>query len=261
MKNLWIEIGDHHIYTRSESAEAIQHMMEGFKVIPPLLSKEADLCIDIEYGYGYPFTDFEVDIKKDNGTVFYSRGDYLIEVDEGYTSAKLSVFNELALKHALMNLYSSFIIHHKWGLLIHSSCLKEGGKAFLFSGQSGAGKSTVVKLSHPRPILSDEATVVKITESDTKVYDSPFRSDTIASFSEPPIVLGGIQLLKQSMAIRRSKLKKSDSLLTLFDKIFYWANDPVETQKVFVLLSQLINTVPVYDLEFQKNDAFWKEIS
>ncbi len=74
-------------------------------------------------------------------------------------------FNEFALKHALMNLYSSFIVHHKWGLLIHSSCLKEGDKAFLFSGQSGAGKSTVVKLSHPRPILSDEATVVKITES------------------------------------------------------------------------------------------------
>ncbi len=48
-----------------------------FKVIPPLLLNEADLCIDIEYGYGYPFTGFEVDIKKDNGTVFYSRGDYV----------------------------------------------------------------------------------------------------------------------------------------------------------------------------------------
>ena len=63
------------------------------------------------------------------------------------------------------------------------------------------------------------------------------------------------------MEIRRSQLNKADSLLTLFDKIFYWANDPVETQKLFILISQLINTVPVYELEFQKNGAFWKEIS
>ena len=260
MKQVWIGIGDHKIRIKSKSNEAIQHIVKGFKVISHEYSPNVDLDIEIEYGYGYPFNGFEVDITKDNGTVFYNRGDYVIEVNKIYTTANIKVHDEFALKHALMNLYSVFIVYHQWGLLIHSSCIREGNKAYLFSGQSGAGKSTVVELSYPRPILSDEATVVKITRSGTKVYDSPFRSDTVSSFKEPSIELGGIQLLEQSESIKRFLLEKSESMMNLFDKIFYWANDPIETKKLFVLLRQLISDVPVYRLQFQKNASFWKEI-
>jgi len=261
MNQLWIEIGDHSIRINSQSEQAIQHIVNGFKVVPTKQSKKANLDIVIEYGYGYPFNGFDVDITKDNGTVFYDRGDYIIEVDLNYTSANIKVLNDFALKHALMNLYSVFIVHEQWGLLIHSSCMREGNKAYLFSGQSGAGKSTVVELSYPRAILSDEATVVKITSSGTKVYDSPFRSDTTSFFQEPSIELGGIQLLEQSENINRFRLEKSESMMSLFDKVFYWASDPVETKKIFELLSQLVSDVPVYRLQFQKNNLFWKEIS
>ena len=51
-----------------------------------------------------------------------------------------------------MNLYSSFIAYHNWGLLIHSSCVVNKGEAHIFSGHSGAGKSTAAKLSHPRDL-------------------------------------------------------------------------------------------------------------
>lgn len=261
MKQEWIEIGDHTLKIKSKSDQAIHYIVNEFKVISTTVEHQVDLSILIEYGYGYPFNGFDVDITKDDGTVFYDRGDYVIEVDESYRTATIRAFNDFALKHALMNLYSVFIVHHKWGLLIHSSCMREGDKAYLFSGQSGAGKSTVVELSSPRPILSDEATVVKVERTGTIVYDSPFRSDTVSSFQQPALELGGIQLLEQSTIIKRSPLEKSDGMMSLFDKIFYWAFDSDETKKLFELLSQLISNVPVYRLQFQKNDLFWKEIS
>lgn len=261
MKSIWIEIGDHSICVSSKSDQALEYVRKGNKVISAVQTKKVDLKVDIEYGCGYPFKGFDVDIKKDNGTVFYNRGDYVINVDSGYSKAYISALNEFALKHALMNLYSVFIVHHQWGLLIHSSCLREGNQAYIFTGQSGAGKSTIVELSYPRPVLSDEATVVKITDKSTVVYDSPFRSDTISSFSQKPIELGGIQILEQAKTNHRTQLQKAESLMTLFNKVFYWANDPLETQKLFVLLRQLVTHVPVYKLQFQKNAEFWKEIS
>ncbi|MCA1029708.1 hypothetical protein LCL95_01525 [Bacillus timonensis] len=263
MKSLFIQIGDHIVMVKSTSKEAMEFVANGFKIVPPedLLNKTAFLVISIEYGYGYPFKNFDVSINKDNGTVFYKREDYLIKVDQNYSNASLFVYNDFALKHALMNLYSAFIVHHNWGLLIHSSCMKDNEKAFLFTGHSGAGKSTVVELSSPRVILSDEATVVKISNHGVKAYDSPFRSDTVSSFSEGPLELGGIQLLEQSLTIQRSRLTKSESMMNMLDKIFYWAYDPLETQKLFNLVYQLIELVPVYNLKFQKNNAFWKEIS
>ncbi|WP_270180225.1 hypothetical protein [Alkalihalobacillus sp. CinArs1] len=261
MKMVMIEIGEHLLAIETGSDKAMGFVNENFKIILNPEGVRESLKVSIEYGYGYPFTSFDVAIQKGNGSVFYNRGDYLIEVDENYAKATIKAYNDFALKHALMNLYSAFIVHNKWGLLIHSSCIKEHEKAFIFTGHSGAGKSTVAELSSPRTILSDEATVVKVTSGDVQAFDSPFRSDTVASFSEKPLKLAGIQLLEQSSTIERVKLEKAESVMKMLDKIFYWAYDPAETQKLFSLLQQLVRVVPVYNLKFQKNDAFWEEIS
>lgn len=123
------------------------------------------------------FVDYNVESIENRNTIQYRRADYVIEVDREFKSATIQVYDELALKHAMMNLYSSFLVYHNWGLLIHSSCVIEKEKAHMFAGQSGAGKSTAAKLSFPRNLLSDEATLVKITPEKVTVFNSPFRSE------------------------------------------------------------------------------------
>jgi hypothetical protein len=198
---------------------------------------------------------------KTRTTLMFSRADYEILVDSGYSKATVLVHDELALKHALMNLYSSFIVSRNWGLLLHSSCALEAGKAHLFSGQSGAGKSTAARLSEPRELLSDEATLVKISQQGIQVFNSPFRSEINPTRFEGSCSLSSIQLLHQATENRRELLRKSDALLALFDKVFYWAHSDQETRQVMRLLNSLVDKVPVYDLEFQKNPSFWELIS
>ena len=162
------------------------------------------MIIQLIDSYGTPFTDYNVQITKEPTKITYRRSDYLIEVDPAFKEATIYVHDELALKHALMNLYSSFINYHNWGLLVHSSCVIENGKAHIFSGQSGAGKSTAAKLSHPRELLSDEASILKITDQEVTVYNSPFNSELDSSdlISAP---LASIQLLHQSLQNRRDR--------------------------------------------------------
>ncbi|WJH32295.1 hypothetical protein N6H14_17905 [Paenibacillus sp. CC-CFT747] len=193
--------------------------------------------------------------------ISYARADYLLETESDYIHSEISAYNELALKHALMNLYSAYLIHHEWGLLLHSSCVVDRGRAVVFAGPSGAGKSTAAQLSQPRELLSDEATLVRITPRKITVYDSPFRSELHGSPDQPVCPLSSIQLLKQSPINLRNPISKPSALLQMTDKVFYWAHDPEETRKAFSLLVTLTEAVPVYELFFQKNDTFWELIS
>ncbi|MEH7419051.1 hypothetical protein V7266_27875 [Neobacillus drentensis] len=260
MKVLQTKIGDHLIHIMSESGN--QHkILQNFHSFEDDENQTVDLIIKINDGYGVPFQDYEVEITKKNNRVIYSRADYLIDVDSEYKFATISVYDDLALKHALTNLYSSFIVHHNWGLLVHSSCVLENGKAHLFAGHSGAGKSTAAKLSYPRQLLSDEASIVKITPNQVSVFNSPFRSELEAEPFEGNVELASVQILFQALQNQRVKIEKSDALLHLMDKVFFWPQSQEELKKILQLMSQLVKQVPVYELHFQKNNTFWELIS
>ncbi|WKB35526.1 hypothetical protein QS257_18780 [Terrilactibacillus sp. S3-3] len=160
-----------------------------------------------------------------------------------------------------INLYSSFIVYHNWGLLIHSSCVIENGKAHIFSGQSEAEKTTVAKLSYPRQMVSDEATLLKITPDGVTVFDSPFRSSLESMHGKTCCPVGSIQILYRSFQNKRVRLEQTHALLRLMDKVFFWTYNPLETKRILNLLKQLASCVPVYDLYFQKNSTFLELIS
>lgn len=263
MPSFTIRIADHHVLFRTDSEMACQYIEE--KYGPARLSNEQvitpDLVMEIHDGYGRPFVDYDVQVIKEAELIVYIRTDYRIEMDTGYRSARIFVHDDFALKHAVVNVYSAFITYLEWGLLIHSSCILERDGAYLFAGRSGAGKSTVARLSMPRTILSDEATIVKVGEAGISTFISPFRSDTDMPNGEECYPLVAIQLLFQSLDNRRVPTRKMEALNQLANRIFYWAHDPQETRKVLRMCKEIVYQVPVYDLHFQKNDTFWEEIS
>lgn len=249
------------IQVATDSLYLMNMFNRNFRCNPVSPNIQPDLSIHIHGGYGVPFVDYEVAIIKEANQIIFRRADYLIEIDSTYQNARISMCNELALKHALINLYSSYIVYKNWGLLLHSSCVIENGKAHIFAGQSGAGKSTAAGLSYPRELLSDEATLVKITSKQITVFNSPFRSELEVTGTEKCAPLASIHLLNQAQYNERIPLAKSTGLLQLMDKVFYWAHDPEETGRILGFMQELANTVPIYELYFQKDHTFWELIS
>ncbi|WP_248927127.1 hypothetical protein [Paenibacillus hamazuiensis] len=263
LEHFYVRIAEHRLVlgTESDFVKAFICQKYGASLIESEILPEADIAVSIFDGYGGPFVDYNVNVTTADEVIVYKRADYLIEADKEYREARIHVYDDFALKHAMVNLYSAYITRKEWGLLIHSSCLLEHGKAYMFAGHSGAGKSTVVRLSQPRPILSDEATIVKIAGDETVIYNSPFRSDTDLPDIAGTYPLTAIQILRQSLDIRRLRMGGMEGLQQIFQRVFYWAHDPEETKKVFRMCSKLTGHVPVYELFFQKNDKFWEEIS
>lgn len=262
MYQLMVKIGDHLISMTTKSSEVQGWVLETYCVVDTDdETKVCDLHLHIEDGYGLPFANQAYKVTAEEKSIIYERLDYQLAVERDFTRALLKVNEQISLKHAMMNLYSAFIVHRNWGLLIHSSCAIDGGRAHLFSGHSGAGKSTVARLSHPRMLLSDEATIVRIRDGQVDVLDSPFRSDTTPEFTAESFPLAAINLLQQSSRIFRKPLTTSEAILRMMDKSFYWAFSQQETQNILGLYKTLLQVVPVYELEFQKNDLFWEAIS
>jgi hypothetical protein len=264
MSTLKVTIGEHvlHVMFQSEFSAELFHVT--FPEIKESSKDHVDLYVELRAGFGSPFKNYDISSFTDNeGYRHYTRTDYKLSIDSNYRYAAISVYDELALKHALMHLMSTYIVHHGWGLLIHSSCILENGHAHLFAGHSGAGKSTVTALSLPRGIFSDEATLVKISSDVVTVFHSPFRSEFHTNLNEQltPSSLSSIQILHQSPTNRRLPIKKTDGLLTLMNKVFYWSPSPEVARKILGKLKEMVEIVPVYELHFRKEPTFWELIT
>lgn len=257
---IYLQIGEHLAFITYQSS-FIRAFFERNYLSISLNRIQFDMSLNILADYGVPFTNYDVEIIRDKNKITYRRADYLIETTQDYKQATIHVHDELALKHALMNFYSAYILHNNWGLLIHSSCVVEEGKAHIFTGRSGAGKSTAAKLSAPRVLLSDEASILKVSPEGITVFNSPFRSELEVTGKETSTPLVSIQLLRQALFNSRKQLKKSDAVLNLMDKVFYWVHYPEETKKIMSMLMSLVDKVAVFELHFQKDDTFWELIS
>ncbi|MBO9599215.1 MAG: hypothetical protein J7559_15520 [Cohnella sp.] len=258
-----IQIGDHYLLVNTDDLSVHTWIHDQFKVIPREQwdGNTPDLYLNIRKGYGVALNDYHVDIQEQDGVLIYKRDDFMIRALKNYRQVELQIYDDMALKHGLMTIYSAFIVHAGWGLLIHSSCVVNGDKAYLFAGPSGAGKSTVAMLSRPREVLSDEATLIKIEQDRIVAFDSPFRSDSKTDYDKESRPLAAIHLLEQSPQIERNPISPTETVLRLMDKIFYWAHDPAETRKLLGMCRTLAKQVAAYHLKFQKNDLFWERIS
>jgi len=259
-----VRIGEHRIRLGFKTDRFVPYARARFA--SPVADADADappdIAIDVEDGYGGPFQGYDVAVRRDEDTISFRRADYFIEANATYASVRLRAHDELAFKHALMTVYSAFIVHNRWGLLLHSSCVVgEDGFARMFAGPSGAGKSTAAALSLPRRVLSDEATLVSLAGSRPIVYDSPFRSELEGEPGAAPAPLGGAYLLRQWPTHERRAVPKADAMLALLDKVFYWRVDAEDTGKAVALLRALVDAVPVGELRFHKDPGFWELIS
>lgn len=169
------------------------------------------------------------------------------------------VSGELALIAMIRTLFTVILVQHD-GFVLHSSAIFRDNQAYIFSGQSGAGKSTVIKLT-PQPILySDEMSFLRRgTDGLFYLHDSPFRSEFYSQPQAPTAKLAGLFFLHQDQRDYVEKLAATHALTTTLSKLFF----PVLTPnpygvKLFQLIGDFLQQVSAYQLHFRKSPDFWR---
>lgn len=190
--------------------------------------------------------------KKESGTLTVYCGDALITEQGGriYLANPFSYpLDQLLLMYALASCE---------GVLVHASGIVLHGRAYIFPGRSGAGKTTLSRQflhSAGAEIMSDDRVVVRKISGSYQVYGTPWAGEAgIARNMHAP--LGGIFFIRHSSENNVRDLLPADALKRLMPvvSIPWYDEDPMSG--IFSTLESMVSTVPSYELSFTPDDRF-----
>jgi hypothetical protein len=149
------------------------------------------------------------------------------------------------------------------GLLFHASGLLRHGLAYVFPGPSGAGKTTIVRLSPGLPLLSDEIVAVQMfgNGESPKAHGTPFFGDLGQPGEEVTATLKGLYFPQKDKENRLVPLSPRGALMRLLPNVCAFTTWQPRLEKLFNLSFQLAEQAPGFDLHFRPEPDFWQVLN
>lgn len=149
------------------------------------------------------------------------------------------------------------------GVLLHSSAAVSGGKAHLFLGASGAGKTTAARKSKSRglEVLSDDINALCPLGDGTVVAEKlPFAGE-MAQEPTPRLSwpLGSLHRLEKG-GHSREKLRPAQTLALLLSCAPFVNADPWRNPRLVENLESLVRAFPAFALRTERDADFWPMI-
>ena len=147
--------------------------------------------------------------------------------------------------------YTQLLKHQ--GLMLHSSAVEMNGKAYLFSGPCGMGKSTHTRLwqstfGEAAQVFNDDKPALRRMEDGWYAYGTPWcGKDGINQNKKVP--LAGICFLKQAPENRIRRLSKQESMNKLIAQTLHRFKTEYGLDLMLSLVDQLVREIPVFELE------------
>ena len=139
------------------------------------------------------------------------------------------------------------------GLYLHASSVVVAGKAYLFSGNSGAGKSTHTRLwqqifGADARVINDDKPVLRRMDGRWIAYGTPWCGKDGININESAPV-AGICFLKKGQKNEIRRLTKREAMERILAQTIRRFPDTKRLDKLLSLLEQLLTEIPVYELE------------
>ncbi len=170
------------------------------------------------------------------------------------------VRHEYALD-SLIRVLLSVLLLPRHGFLLHAATVVRAGRAYVFTGRSGAGKSTVASLSPPGSVLTDEISLVRFSDGAWHAYGTPFWGEFRADGSNRRVPLAGIYSLVQAPEDRVEPLAAREALRALLPNVLFFSSDQQQTDQLLSVLTSAAEQIPFYRLYFRRDAGFWEVIA
>ncbi len=135
-----------------------------------------------------------------------------------------------------------------------------GGRAYVFTGRSGAGKSTVAALSPAGAVLTDEISLLRFSDGAWHAHGTPFWGEFRAAGSNRRVPVAGIYALTQASGDRLERLTVKQALRALLPNVLFFSSSQHENAGLLQLIAEAAGQVPFYRLHFRRHAAFWEVI-
>lgn len=163
---------------------------------------------------------------------------------------------------SILRVVHMLILAEQGGFLLHASSIVRNGRAFVFSGFSGAGKTTICQLAPLDSILlTDEISYIRPSGSRYRAHGTPFTSsDSQIRGHNISAPIEAVYLLEKGTGNFVEAVDRSVAARSLLRNILLFARDPDLVNRVFEAAVEFASRVPVRRLTFTPNERVWELI-
>lgn len=139
------------------------------------------------------------------------------------------------------------------GMLLHSSAVEMDGKAYLFSGPSGMGKSTHTRLWQQQfgdaaQIFNDDKPALRLLDGHWYAYGTPWCGKDGINQNRK-VSLGGVCFLKRGNTNRIRRLSAAEAVPLIYGQTMYRLHKPENALRLMSAVDALVRRIPIFELE------------
>jgi hypothetical protein len=159
---------------------------------------------------------------------------------------------------SVLRIVHTLLLARSGGFLLHASSAVRNGRAFLFSGLSEAGKTTISRLA-PKDValLTDEASYVRKVGDRYVAYGTPFAGELGVPGENVSAPIAAVYLLHKAAENRIAPVDAAEAIQRLMRNILFFAHDDELVRMVFEAACAFVASVPVFQLSFYPDQRVW----
>lgn len=259
--SLVIEVGGMPI--RVNTNDHVFHAMlheryAGFVAATEQSEIEFDIDLD-QSSSGDP--DADVRVTHSLGRWYMTRGDFQAEWEPASRRGWIRQSANPYSIDAVLRIVHTLTLARQGGFLLHSASAIRNGKAFLFAGVSGAGKTTISRLA-PRDVtlLTDEISYVRRRDDQYIAFGTPFTGELAKLGENTSAPISAAYLLVQGPENRIDPIAPGEAARALLANLLFFAEDEELVRSTFNSAFEFVNRVPVHRLTFVPDSRVWELI-
>lgn len=200
--------------------------------------------------------------------VYHSAGSVTVCVTNGdkkhcfnLSADRKTVTNDLTLTEQYESQFLAYFLRAAYGMAaanhqtikIHASVIEKGGKALVFMGKSGTGKSTHsrnwLKFVPDCQLLNDDEPIIRVlNDGSVRVYGAPWSGSTPCYRNASAEVAAFVRLY-QSPENKLTKLSGVNAFASLFQSVAILRSDKENRDMTMTTVNDILEQTPIYRLD------------
>ena len=272
MKQLLYEIAQHRILIDTPNAEVTEKLIASFKPFKLDNGERNDLLFQFsgsnEIALPNRAPDDEMEVDGMTFEVYHKAGSVTVSVTNkdkrhsfNISADKKTVITDLTLMKEYESRFLAYFLRAAYGIAsasyqtikIHASVIEKEGKALVFMGKSGTGKSTHsknwLKFVPNCQLLNDDEPILRILKDGSiRVYGAPWSGSTPCYRNDSAEVAAFVRLY-QSPQNKLTPLKGVNAFTSLYQSVAILRSDKENREQIITIVNNILENVPIYRLD------------